>query len=96
MTDSSEVQPIGKLKKYRKTIWTMKQTNMMPSRPATTFSARRRIQSTALPDGRIHAKPFPFTGTRRSSETGTGDPRGGANPVGAANRCCGPRHAMVT
>ena len=46
-TDSSDVQPIGKLKKYRKTIWTMKQTNMMPSMPATTFSARRRIQSTA-------------------------------------------------
>ena len=47
-TDSSDVQPIGKLKKYRKTIWMMKQTNMMASRPAITFSARRRIQSTAL------------------------------------------------
>ena len=47
-TDSSDVQPIGKLKKYRKTIWMMNATNMMPSRPATTFSARRRIQASAV------------------------------------------------
>ena len=63
MTDSSDVQPIGKLKKYRKTIWMMNATNMMPSRPATTFSARRRIQSTALRmDGfMVFCSPF---GTR--------------------------------
>ena len=60
MTDNSDVQPIGKLKKYRKTIWMRNARNMMPSRPATIFSARRRIQATArLMVGFMRAPPFP-------------------------------------
>ncbi len=58
MTDSSDVQPIGKLKKYRKTIWMMNATNIMPSRPATMFSARRLIQSTAV----ARSKSWRFSG----------------------------------
>src|SRR5207247_3161412 len=49
MTLSSEVQPTGKLNRYRKTICTMKATNMAASRPAAKFSARRSSQAPALP-----------------------------------------------
>src|SRR5258708_32307572 len=44
-TLNSEVQPIGKLKKYRKTICRMKATNIAASNPAATFSARRLSQA---------------------------------------------------
>src|SRR5438309_2498470 len=49
MTLSSEVQPTGKLNRYRKTICTMKATNMAASRPAAKFSARRSSQAPAFP-----------------------------------------------
>ncbi len=44
MTVSSDDQPIGKFRRYRNTIWTMKATNITASRAARTFSARRRSQ----------------------------------------------------
>src|SRR5882724_5424485 len=49
MTLSSDVQPIGKLRRYRKTICTMKATKMTASKPAATFSARRRSQAPIFP-----------------------------------------------
>src|SRR5256885_6668464 len=49
MTLSSEVQPTGKLNRYRKTICNMKATNMAASRPAAKFSARRSSHAPALP-----------------------------------------------
>src|SRR5471032_1177090 len=49
MTLSSDVQPIGKFRKYRKTICTMNATNITASRPAATFSARRRSHAPTLP-----------------------------------------------
>src|SRR5437773_2520544 len=65
MTLSSEVQPTGKLNRYRKTICTMKATNMAASRPAAKFSARRSSQAPALPkNGFIVLLPPRLAGPR--------------------------------
>src|SRR5688572_3078064 len=54
-TESSEVQPTGKLRKYRKTIWMMNAKNIAATIAAAMFSARRRNQA---PASRIMRAPL--------------------------------------
>jgi hypothetical protein len=96
-TDSSEVHPIGKLKTYRQTIWMMNATNITPSKPATTFSARRLIQSTAV----AMVKGMAFSGPPRTRwlparRTDRHHARRPCRPDGSAGLCCGPRPSITT
>jgi hypothetical protein len=69
--------------------------NMMPSMPATTFSARRRIQSTALLMVELMPNPSAY-GNPSFNPKAASAARRRHRPRDAANRHCDPRRAVTT